>query len=133
MKLTPDTNVPIYDTIGNSEHRSEAAKLINSAKELLIPSAMVHEHMQIMLKVIKAPISFLTLGVCEYLKKLERSTSSSREDPSFCIKNGEGEDVKEANDCIILAIAPHFKSMLATFDYKLRRRAMSKGLETPLM
>lgn len=132
MKLLPDTNVLVYDTIEDSEHHSEAAEIIDAAEELVIPSIVIYEYMWVMLKVIQVPISFLALKIREYLEEpkatyviepVEVLVSALR------MLETDKEDVKEVNDYIILAASLYLKSTLATFDHKLRRKAVDMGLK----
>lgn len=55
MRLLPDTNVLIYDTIEDSEHYDKAAKIIDEAKEVIIPSLVIHEYVWAMFEIVQAP------------------------------------------------------------------------------
>lgn len=132
MRLLPDTNVLVYDTIEDSEHHSEAAEVIDAAEELVIPSIVIHEYVWVMLRVVRAPADFLALKVREYLEEPRATYVAEPADviaSALRMLEADGEDVKEVNDYIILATALRFEAALATFDNKLRRRAVGAGLK----
>lgn len=72
-RLLLDTNVLVYDTIGDSEAHSVAVELVDSASEIIIPSIVVHEYIWVMLRPGVNPL-FVADKVGEYLNALEPST-----------------------------------------------------------
>jgi len=132
MRLLPDTNVLIYDTVEDSEHHNRAAKPIDEAGEILIPSTVVHEYIWVMLKVVQATPNFAALKVLEYLEDPRAAyVCESIEVLTKALEMLEaaGENAKEINDYVILATALHHNLTLATFDERLKRRALDRGLE----
>ncbi len=131
MKLLPDTNVLIYDTIEDSELHEEATRIIDSAKEIFIPSIVIHEFIWVMLKLIQVAPSFVALKIREYL---EDPRARYVLEPAEVIINAlkmleeDCQSVKEVNDYIILATAMHHNLTLATFDKKLKKIAIKRGL-----
>lgn len=132
MRLLPDTNVLIYDTIEDSEHHNEAAKIINEAKKIIIPSIVIHEYIWTMFKIVQASPSFVMLKVREYLedpRTIYIPESIETLVDALKMLEADRESVKEVNDYIILATALHHNLTLATFDKKLKRKAMEKRLK----
>ncbi len=131
MKLLPDTNVLIYDTIEDSELHEEATRIIDSAKEIFIPSIVIHEFIWVMLKLIQVAPSFVALKIREYL---EDPRARYVLEPAEVIINAlkmleeDCQSVNEVNDYIILATAMHHNLTLATFDKKLKKIAIKRGL-----
>lgn len=117
MRLLPDTNVLIYDTIEDSEYHNEAAKIINEAKEIIIPSIVIHEYIWAMFKIVQVSPSFVMLKVREYL---EDPRTIYILEPIETLVDAlkmlevDRESVKEVNDYIILATALHHNLTLAT-------------------
>ena len=133
MRLLPDTNVLIYDTVEDSEHHDEAAKVVDEAKEIFIPSIVVHEYLWTMLKIVQAAPSFVALKVREYLEDPRTTYMLEPMDAiteALRMLEADRESVKEINDYVILATALHYDLTLATFDRKLKKRALRRGLRT---
>ena len=57
MKLLPDTNVLIYDTVEDGEHHDQASEIIVRAKQIFIPPIVVHEYVCVMLRLLRYPLS----------------------------------------------------------------------------
>lgn len=132
MRLLPDTNVLIYDTVEDSEHHEEAATVIDEAREVIIPSIVVHEYIWAMFKIVQVPPSFLVIKLREYLG--DPRVAYVLEPARVLIEalemlEEDGESLREANDYVILAASLHYGSKLATFDGKLRARAVRRGIE----
>ncbi len=132
MKLLLDTNVLVYDTIEDSEYHNMAMRIIDTAKELFIPSIVIYEYIWVMLKLARVSPSFVSLKIREYLE--DPRTTCILEPMGALInalkmlERGE-QNIREINDYIILATALHYNLILATFDKKLRRIAIKKGLK----
>ncbi len=47
-KLLPDTNVLVYETIEDSTRRADAARMLDSAREIILPSIVIHEYVWVM-------------------------------------------------------------------------------------
>ncbi|MEM1595486.1 MAG: PIN domain-containing protein, partial [Ignisphaera sp.] len=132
LKLLLDTNVLVYDTVEDSEHHGEATEIIDRAKEIYIPSIVVHEFIWVMLRLIQTPINFTLLKVREYLE--DPRTRYILEPEKVLIEalkmlEEDKENVKEINDYIILSTAIYYSLALATFDKKLKKRATERGIE----
>ena len=130
MKLLVDTNVLVYDTVEDSRHHELAKKIIDSAKELWLPSIVIHEYIWVMLKLGVHP-EFLTMKLQEYLE--DRRTVYIAEDPKVLYNalkflKEKRANIKEINDFIILFFANHYNLTLATFDRKLKENALSIGV-----
>ena len=133
MRLLPDTNVLIYDTVEDSEHHDEAAKVVDEAREIVIPSIVVHEYLWAMLKIVQAAPSFVALKVREYLEDPRTTYILEPMDAiteALRMLEADRESVKEVNDYVILATALHYDLTLATFDGRLKKRALRRGLRT---
>ena len=132
MKLLPDTNVLIYDTIEDSEHHDLAMKIIDAAKEIFIPSIVIHEYIWVMLKLIKVPPNFVSLKIREYLEDPRVtyvSESTSILVNALRMLEKDKENIKEVNDYIILSTALRYSLTLATFDKKLKKIAIKRGIK----
>jgi len=132
MRLLPDTNLLVYDTVENSENHNDAAKIIDEAEKIIVPSIVIHEYIWVMLRVVQAPLSFIAFKVCEYLEDPRVIYMLETADVivgALKMLEENKEDSREINDYIILAMALRQKSTLATFDQKLRKKALEKGLE----
>ncbi|MEM3691558.1 MAG: PIN domain-containing protein [Candidatus Korarchaeum sp.] len=131
MRLLPDTNVLIYDTVEDSEHHEEAARIIDEAGEVIIPSIVIHEYIWAMFKIAQVSPSFLVIKLREYLgdpKAVYVFESAEVLVSALKMLEADGESLREMNDYIILATALHYNLKLATFDRKLRIRALERGL-----
>ncbi len=131
MKLLVDTNVLVYDTVEDSEYHSEAAKIIDDALELYIPSIVIHEYIWIMLRYLNLDPLFTLSKVEEYLEDprttyLAETIAILRRAFKMLVEDKAG--FKEINDYIILATAMNYGLTLATFDKALRRRAVKRGV-----
>lgn len=125
MRLLPDTNLLVYDTVENSENHNDAAKIIDEAEKIIVPSIVIHEYIWVMLRVVQAPLSFIAFKVCEYLEDPRVIYMLETADVivgALKMLEENKEDSREINDYIILAMALRQKSTLATFDQKLRKR-----------
>ena len=132
MKILPDTNVLIYDTIEDSMHHEDAVKIIDSASELIIPSIVVYEYIWVMLKKLNLDINFVRLKVLEYLE--DPRTSHVLENMNILqyaltMLKEDKRSYKYVNDYVILSVAKYFKAYLATFDKELKIIAQNKGLK----
>jgi len=130
MKLLADTNVLVYDTVEDSKHHELASNIIDSAKELWLPSIVIHEYVWVMLK-LGVSAEFLALKVLEYLR--DPRTVYLAENPEILsnalkyLKEKQAS-TREINDLIILMFAKHYNLTLATFDKILKRTALSIGI-----
>ncbi|MBO3839447.1 MAG: PIN domain-containing protein [Thermoproteota archaeon] len=134
MKLLIDTNILIFDSIEDAEKHEEAAKIIDDAETLYIPSIVVHEFIWIMLRKIKADSDFVRRKVIEYLEEDPRS-KYILESP-WIIENAlralkkDGKNPELINDYIIMMIASDLGLALATYDRELREIAQVYGVKT---
>jgi len=132
MRLLPDTNVLICETIEDSEHHLEACELIDNVKEIFIPSIVIHEYIWVTLRLgIEMKIVFAK--VKEYLENPKVYYFSEPLDVYIKAANMLLEDKKkhrEINDYIILATAIKEKTVLATYDKELRKAASKRGIKT---
>jgi predicted nucleic acid-binding protein len=132
MKLLPDTNVLIYDTIEDCEHHSLAADIIDKAAEIYMLPIVVHEYIWVMLKLVQASPSFVSVKVQEYLEDPKTVYMLENVDVltnSLRIIEEDKQNIKEVNDYIILATALKYNLTLATFDKKLKKTASERKLK----
>ena len=132
MKVLLDTNVLVYDTVEDSDYHGEAARIVDEAKEIYIPSIVVHEYIWVMLKTVQAPPTFVSQKIKEYIE--DPRVVYILELPeilAYALKFLEEDkaSAKEVNDYIILATAFHYNLVLATFDKELKSRAVKRGLK----
>ena len=66
MRILPDTNVLIYDTVEDSEHHAAASKILDDAEEIFFAPIVMHEFVWVLLKFSVDP-STVSLKVEEYL------------------------------------------------------------------
>lgn len=131
MRLLPDTNVLVYDTIEDGEYHEEATRIIDEARELIIPSIVIHEYIWAMFKIAQVSPGFLMIKLREYLGDPRTAYVLEPEEvliSALEMLKADEESPREVNDYIILAMALHNNLKLATFDEKLRRRALERGL-----
>jgi len=133
MKLLPDTNVLVYDTVEDSPQHQLAAKLVDNARTLYITSLVVFEYLWILLKKLNLNPEFAqaklkeyledprTVYVCEDSGLLEKALKYMVEDKS---------PPRELNDYIILCSAEARNALLATFDKRLAKAARKRGITT---
>jgi len=130
MKLLPDTNVLIYETVEDSDHHEEACKILDRYSEIFIPSLIIHEYLWAALR--------LGINIKIVLTKIEEYLDDPRTyyfiEPLNVYRNAvsmlleDGKDYREINDYIILAVAYREKIVLATYDEDLRRAAIQRGV-----
>jgi predicted nucleic acid-binding protein len=132
LKLLPDTNVLVYETVEDSEHHEEAVGIIDSAREVYITPIVLHEYIWVMLRLIGASPGFVAQKLQEYF---EDPRTRYLLEPRVVLINAlhmlreDGENMKEVNDYIILATALYHGLVLATYDKKLRKRAAKRGVD----
>jgi hypothetical protein len=132
VKLLPDTNILIYDTVEDSEYHSIASEIIDKAIQIFIPSIVIHEYLWVMLRLLQAPLNIIEIKLCEYLE--DPRTVYILESIDVLVNalkmlTEDKQDVKEINDYIILSTAQKYNLMLATFDKKLRKIAINRNLK----
>lgn len=74
----------------------------------------------------------MALKVCEYLEDPKTAYIHEHVETltgALETLEADGESAKEVNDYIILATALHYNLTLTTFDKKLKRRALEKGIK----
>ncbi len=131
MRLLPDTNVLVYETVEDSSHHVEACKLLDSAEEVFIPSIIAHEYFWVMIK--------LGVSLDVILSKIEEYLEDSRTryfmEPIDVYRKAvtmiqeDKASPREVNDYLILAVAYRERLVLATYDYNLRRAAVRRGIK----
>jgi len=132
MRVLLDTNVLVYDTVEDSDYHGEAARIVDEAREIYVPSIVVHEYIWVMLKTVQAPSTFVSRKIREYVE--DPRVVYILEPPeilAYALKILEEDkaSAKEINDYIILATALHYNLVLATFDKELKSRAAKRGLK----
>ncbi len=132
MRLLVDTNVLIYDTVEDSEYHDRAKEIIDEADEIAIPSIVVYEYIWAMYKLARVAPEFISLKIEEYFEdprivflpeQLRLIHSALR------MLKEDNAGLREINDYIILATALHYNLALATFDKKLIKRALKRGVK----
>jgi len=124
MRLLPDTNVLVYETV-------EACKLLDSAEEVFIPSIIAHEYFWVMTK--------LGVSLDVFLSKVEEYLEDSRTryfvEPldtyrrAITMIQEDKASLREVNDYLILAVAYRERLVLATYDHNLRKTAIKRGIK----
>jgi len=130
MKLLADTNVLVYDTIEDSKYHELASNIIDSAKELWLPSIVIHEYIWVMLK-LNISAEFIALKILEYLRDPRAVyLAENPEILSNALKylKEKQASTREINDLIILMFAKQYNLTLATFDKRMKRTALSMGI-----
>ncbi|MEM0079998.1 MAG: PIN domain-containing protein [Nitrososphaerota archaeon] len=129
MRLLPDTNVLVYDTIEDSRHHKEAAKIIDSAGEIFMPPIVIHEYIWVMLKLSISP-TVISAKIHEYLEDVRTRPlheSIKVMDDALRMLEEEKAPAKDINDYIILSLTLNNNLTLATFDKELKTIALRKG------
>jgi predicted nucleic acid-binding protein len=132
VKLLPDTNVLIYDTVEDSEYHSTASEIIDRAVQIFIPSIVIHEYLWVMLRLVRAPLNIIEVKLRDYLEDPRTVYMLESVDVLVNALNmltEDKQDVKEINDYIILSTARKHNLVLATFDKKLRKAAINRNVK----
>jgi len=131
MKLLPDTNILIYETVEDSEHHEEACKLFDQAKQIFIPSIIIHEYIWVASK-LGIDMKIVLAKVSEYLEDprvfyFAESLDIYRNAVKMLLE--DGRQFRELNDYIILAVACKEKLTLATYDHELGKAAIRRNVK----
>ena len=132
MKLLPDTNVLIYDTVEDSEYHAIASEIIDKATQIYIPSIVIHEYIWVMLKLLQAPLNIVEIKLHEYLddpRTVYMLESVDILTNALKMLAEDKQSVREVNDYIILSTVQKYGLILATFDEKLRKIAISRNVK----
>ncbi|ADC65023.1 PilT protein domain protein [Ferroglobus placidus DSM 10642] len=130
MRAIIDTNVLVYDTFEDSEYHKEARRLLNGLDIWMIPTIVLHEYVWV-LKALNVNPNDVLYKVEEYCSHYKSKIISERlSDVTYALETvaSEGLSLSRYNDKVILSIAVREKVNLATFDEKLRKQALSKGV-----
>lgn len=129
MRAVIDTNVLIYDTFRDSIFHGKASSLLDGLEEWIIPLIVIYEYVWFMKGlgmdmrdsiektkeyILQPKSNIVAGGVSDLIKALD-------------IISSEGLSLSRFNDEVILSIALKI-GCIATFDDKLRRQALKKGL-----
>ena len=130
MKLLPDTNVLVYDTVEDSEHHIDASKILDDAEELFLAPIVVHEFVWVLLKFSVDP-GTVSVKVEEYLgdpraRYIQESMGTIMGALKLLKENRL--PASDINDLMILTLVTESKLALATFDNKLATLAKRKGV-----
>ena len=120
-----DTNVLIYDTFEDSIYHEEAKNILNSLKEWIIPTIVLHEYVWA-LKSLKIDVKTVLEKVEEYVYHVKTKTVyETQDDVIYSLKTilHDRLSLLRYNDMVILSIAIRLRAPLATFDKKLRTQA----------
>ena len=131
MRLLPDTNVLVYETIEDSMHHDEACGLIDNASEIYLPSIVIHEYYWVMTKLGVNP-GIVLLKIAEYLQDLRTyyfAESLRVYKKAFRMLLEDEKGYRDINDYIILAVALEEKITLGTYDQGLKRIATERGVK----
>jgi len=132
VKLLPDTNVLIYDTVEDSEYHAIALEIIDKATQIHIPSIVIHEYIWVMLKLLQAPLNIVEIKLHEYLddpRTVYMLESVDILTNALKMLAEDKQSVREVNDYIILSTVQKYGLILATFDEKLRKIAISRNVK----
>lgn len=133
MRVLPDTNVLVYDTVEDSEHHTIAMNMIERAGSIILPSIVIHEYVWVMLKAISVSPEIVATKVNEYANDpRSRYLLEGADTIAYALRmlHDHGANASKINDYIILAVALKSKAVLATFDTELKAHAIEKGLDT---
>ncbi len=125
MRAVVDTNVLIYDTFEDSIYHEEAKNILNSLKEWIIPTIVLHEYVWA-LKSLKIDVKTVLEKVEEYVYHVKTKTVyETQDDVIYSLKTilHDRLSLLRYNDMVILSIAIRLRTPLATFDKKLRTQA----------
>jgi len=132
MRLLVDTNVLVYDTVEDSGYHDRARRIIDEADEVAVPSIVLYEYIWVMYKLARVAPEFISLKIEEYFEdpriiflpdQLRFIHSALR------MLKEDNASLREINDYIILASTLHYNLALATFDKKLIKRALKRGVK----
>jgi len=131
--LLPDTNVLVYETVEDSPHHEEAADIVDSAGEIILPSIVLHEYIWVMVGKLGVPPGFVVQKLQEYFG--DPRIRYLAEPPTVLYQalrllEEHNASPREVNDYIVLATAMYHGAVLTTFDEKLRKLAEKLGVET---
>lgn len=132
MKLLPDTNVLIYDTVEDSEYHTIVSEIIDKATQIHIPSIVIHEYIWVMLKLLQVPLNIVEIKLHEYLddpRTVYMLESVDILTNALKMLAEDKQSVREVNDYIILSTVQKYGLILATFDEKLRKIAISRNVK----
>jgi predicted nucleic acid-binding protein len=132
VKLLLDTNVLIYDTVEDSEYHAIALEIIDKATQIHIPSIVIHEYIWVMLKLLQAPLNIVEIKLHEYLddpRTVYMLESVDILTNALKMLAEDKQSVREVNDYIILSTVQKYGLILATFDEKLRKIAISRNVK----
>ncbi len=132
MRLLVDTNILVYDTVEDSDYHEQARKIIDEADEILIPSIVVYEYVWVMYKLAQVTPDFMLLKLKEYFEDPRITLVPEQVKLIYSalkMLKEDGESLREINDYIVLASALYYNSALATFDKKLKKKALERGVQ----
>ncbi len=129
MKAVIDINVLIYDTFRDSVFHDKARSLLDRLEEWIIPLIVIYEYVWFM-KGLGMDTKSSVEKAKEYL--LQPKSDVIVEEVSDLIKaldliSFEGLSLSRFNDEVVLSIASKI-GCIATFDDKLRKQALARGL-----
>jgi len=130
MKLLPDTNVLIYETVEDSEHHEEACRILDQAKEVFIPSIILHEYLWVAPK-LGIDMKVVLAKIVEYLEDPRTYYFAEWLDiyrSAIKMLLEDGKSHKELNNYIILAVAHEEGLVLATYDSELKEVATRRNV-----
>lgn len=130
MRAVVDTNVLIYDTFEDSAFHEKARTLLEELDEWRMPSIVIHEYVWFM-KGLGVSVRDVLEKVREYV--LHAKSVLIVEERDDAIRSLEAISSEELplsrfNDKLILNMAVKDRIPVATFDMKLRRQVLEKGL-----
>jgi len=131
--LPPDMSILVYETVEDSPRHGEAVGIVDSAREVLLPSIVAHEYIWVMVRKLGVAPSFVEQKLREYFGDpraryiVEQPAVLYR---ALILLEEQGASPREINDYIVLVTAMHHGAVLATFDEKLRKKAAKLGVET---
>ena len=129
-KAVIDTNVLIYDLFEDSVYHDEASELLDTLSLWVIPSIVIHELVWF-LKGLNIDRQLAINALSQYVKHHKTRIVSIKGDDitsALDIIKQEGISLSRYNDKLILAITFRLRIPLASFDERLRREAMKRGI-----
>ncbi len=132
-RLLPDTNVLVYETVEDSLRHADAARILDSAREIILPSIVIHEYVWVMTR----KLSVSPLVVAAKLKEyMEAPRTKYTAEPLHALTSAlkmlaEAQaSPREVNDFTVIATAKHYEAIIASFDAELKTYASRLGVET---
>ncbi len=130
MKAVIDTNVLIYDTFEDSIYYLQARRLLDELEQWYIPAIVIQKYVWALksLKISPEDVLYKVEEILNHHKSrlLENTEYDILYALDIAVK--ENPSLSRYNDKVILSAAVKNRMSIATFDEKLRKQALSSGI-----